>query len=95
MGFVKPFMIMSWTVNFIGEAPKVAEALTAQSEKLTGASKEEYDEALPHLIGLVRQSFGEPNPIVSITANGHGHTNSTNPYRQCQVEIKILYGVIV
>lgn len=86
---------MSWSIHFIGEPEKVTTALTAQSDKLSGASKEEYDAALPHLLGLVGQNFGEPSPVVSIAASGHGHSSAPKPYNQCQVKLELLYGTLV
>jgi alpha-galactosidase len=81
---------MSWSITLIGKPENVAKALEAHSEKLNGLSKVEYDDALPHLIGLVKQNFGTSN-LVKIDASGHGTENQ----RQCMVSIQNIYGVVV
>jgi hypothetical protein len=86
---------MSWSVVFIGKPENVAAALNEQSEKLDGASKVEYDAALPHLVGIVEQNFGENSPAVKITANGHGYTNGEQSSRQLTVSIELMYGTLV
>ena len=59
---------MSWSVHFIGHAQNVVRALKAESTRLSGPSKEEYDQALPHLCALVS---GNAGPTVDLRANGH------------------------
>lgn len=90
---------MSWSVQFIGQPVKVAEALTAQSATLSGQSKEEFDAALPHLTALVNQNFDVANPascVIKLAANGHGYaTNGTMQQSSVTVSIERLYGVIV
>lgn len=90
---------MSWSINFIGTAAKVAEALTSQSEKLDGQSKVEYDDALPAMVTLVKQNFepeGSPEPMVKITASGHGYaTNGEQKQRYFVVSLERVYGVLV
>jgi hypothetical protein len=61
---------MSWSVSFIGSPTKVIAALDKQAESLTGQSLSEYQEALPHLKGLVAQAVGE-NVAVRLSASGH------------------------
>lgn len=84
---------MSWSVSFIGKAENVAKALKENSNKLSGLSKTEYDDALPHFIGLVEQNFQKTadSPLIQITAAGHGHDN----YRQCTCSIQHLGGQLV
>jgi hypothetical protein len=68
---------MSWSIAMIGEPKNVITALTANSEKLTGQSRVEFDEALPHLIGLVSQNFAEPQNVVQkirLRASGSGYS---------------------
>lgn len=88
---------MSWGISFIGKSERVVEALKAQSEKLAGHSKEEYDAALPHMIALVEQNFGlANNELIQINANGHGHfQDNVTQNRKCNVQITSLYGVLV
>lgn len=88
---------MSWSVYFFGKPEKVVEALEKQSTQLTGLSKEEYDEALPHLIGLAKQNFRkEGDPMIKLNASGHGSkTGDEHTQRQCQVSLEIVYGMLV
>ena len=53
---------MSWSVQKIGKPEKVAAALDAYSEVLSGQSKQEYDEALPALKDRVKQVFDGLTP---------------------------------
>jgi hypothetical protein len=79
---------MSWSIGFTGKPEKVAEALDAYSEKLSDYSKEEYDNALPSMKGLVLQNFGSES-LVRITANGHGTKVDGVPkqgYLVCNIE---------
>lgn len=92
---------MSWSVGFIGNPSKVVEALEKHSDLITGQSKIEFDDALPHLVGLVKQNFaeeGENNAhvVIQLTANGHGYANGTvQMNRQVQVDLKRVYGLLV
>jgi hypothetical protein len=43
---------MSWSISFIGNPDKIVTALSENSAKVTGKSKEEYDAVLHHIIGL-------------------------------------------
>ena len=68
---------MSWSVSFTGRPEKVAEAIEAESAKLSGQSKVEYDAAKPHLAALVRQNFaregsGYNEPLIEVSAHGSG-----------------------
>lgn len=83
---------MSWSIVLIGKTENIVKALEEQSEKLSGGSKVEFDAALPHLVGLLNQNFtNEGNPVMQLTANGHGY----DTYRQCNVELKSLGGQLV
>jgi hypothetical protein len=65
---------MSWSVEFVGKVSQVVEDLTKHSEALEGQSKLEYDSALPHLVGVVKENFNNEGeePSVKISAYGHG-----------------------
>jgi hypothetical protein len=39
-------------------------------------SKLEYDSALPHLVGIVKENFGTNVPIVKLSAAGHGYASN-------------------
>lgn len=68
---------MSWSVQFEGNAFDVAAKLKEHSNNIADAvSKEEYDSALPHLVGLIEQQVNDAattGPQVKITANGSGY----------------------
>jgi hypothetical protein len=90
---------MSWNVEFIGKPQAVAKALSEHSENLQGQLKEEYDAALPHLVGLVEQNFSpiDPGRIIKIKAYGHGTINDKGEIadRNCVVTIEPTYGLVV
>jgi len=85
---------MSWSVNFIGKPEKVSEALMAQSAQMNGDSKVEYDAALPHLVALVNENFGNDSPV-KLAASGHGTAGGTNPNRYLTVTCEPIYGLLV
>lgn len=90
---------MSWSIGLIGTAPKVVQALKEQSEKFDGQTKIEYDDALPHLIGIVEQNFessGNSEVLVKVTANGHGYAvGGEQKQRYLAVNIERFYGQII
>lgn len=66
---------MSWSFNATGKPEALARAMDKYAKTLTGASKEEFDEALPHLKGVVLQNKIDPSYVgsyVKIDASGHG-----------------------
>ena len=83
---------MSWTAQYVGKPEKVVEALEAQSAKMSGESKVEFDDALPHLIGLVNQNFNY-GFLVKLVASGHGQTGE-KPVRQLTVSLELIYGFV-
>lgn len=85
---------MSWSITVIGKPENVAVALELESNKMDGQSKIEYESALPNLVGLVKENFGNASQIIKISANGHGFSGDPS-YRQCAVSIESLYGSIV
>ena len=87
---------MSWSISFIGTSEKVAEALTAYSEKIDGYSKVEYDKALPHMVALVKENFGNAGELVKCSASGHGYIVNDVPQQgHLNCEITSIYGVLV
>lgn len=60
---------MSWSVSYIGSPEKVCAALDDYSTKLSGQSKEEFDEVLPNLKSLVSMNIG--GQAIRLSANGH------------------------
>lgn len=87
---------MSWSISFMGKPEKVAEALEQHSAKLDGNSKLEYDSVLPHLVGIVKQNYGDNMPAIRIEANGHGFVaNDEQKQSQMQVKLEMLPGLLV
>lgn len=87
---------MSWSIAFIGKPENVAKALEDNSAKLSGQSKTEFDAALPHLVALVKENFGQNSPTLKIAASGSGYsTGGEQVQRNCTVSIESLYGTIV
>lgn len=91
---------MSWSVTFIGTPDKVSAALDEHSQKIGDQSKIEFDEALPHLKGLVEQNFNKQfdstTPVIKLSASGSGYSvNGEQKQRQCSVTIEQLWGVLV
>ncbi len=83
---------MSWSLTYIGNPDKIVAALEANSAKLEGKSKEEYDEALPHLVALVKQNHNKAHePALKLTANGHAYDG----HSQCAVNLENLGGTLV
>jgi hypothetical protein len=89
---------MSWSVSVIGEPDKIIAHLEDLSVNQGGQSKVEFDDVLPHLIGLVKQNFsdtGQDPPVLKLAANGHGAcngvpgaTNSKQLYRNCNISLE-------
>lgn len=90
---------MSWSITIIGHPANVATALTAQSEKLEGQSKVEFDSALPHMAALVQENFnpeGSTQPVVKLAASGHGYaSNGEQKQRQFAASIEVFYATLV
>ena len=80
---------MSWNVNVIGRPDKVAEALDKYRNDLKGQSRFEYEEALPHLKGLVEQNVSE-DYLVKVEASGHASLDADGKktFGICHVSIK-------
>ncbi len=71
---------MSWSVSTKGKVSDVVKHLEDYSTILNGQSKIEYDDAMPHLIGLVKQNFdnveANDEPAIEINANGSGYASN-------------------
>jgi hypothetical protein len=86
---------MSWSVSCIGKPEKISQALKDYSNTVTGQSKEEYDKALPHLVGLVEQNFHKSNDslLINFSASGSGYVNGGELISSsCQIKIEQMYG---
>jgi len=88
---------MSWSVILIGNPDNIVKALQQNSEKLNGTSKDEFDAALPHLIGLVKENSNKTQqPVLKLSASGHGYLRDSEfDYKTCQVLIEDIGGLIV
>lgn len=86
---------MSWSVTYLGTPDKICDALNKYSESLSGQSKNEFDEASPHIKSLLLQNVGAS--IFRLNASGHAQFNSegnkTSGY--CAVNIEQIYGLLV
>lgn len=86
---------MSWSICFIGKPENVAKALYDQSAKMEGQSKIEYDSALPHMVALVNETFGNEY-LTKINANGHGYAvGDEQKNRQLAISIELIYNNLV
>lgn len=80
---------MSYSVSFKGTPAQVTQQLQDESNRQTGQSKEEYDNALPHLLGLVAQNTGYEGRMIEISAYGHGLIeNGIVKYSSCTVKLQ-------
>jgi hypothetical protein len=86
---------MSWAVTASGTPGAVAAALRQYGETLTGQSRRAYDDALPHLVGLVEQNFaqaefaGHASAELIVEASGSGiATAARQILRECSVSIR-------
>lgn len=79
---------MSWSVNVIGKPENIISFLEGYSTSLTGQSKEEFDEAMPSIKGLVAMNFNRngSQPTLQLEANGHAVLSDTG-YGTCNVRI--------
>ena len=82
---------MSWSVSYIGVPDKINAKLDEFGETLTGQSKQEFDEAKPHLQSLLAQNVGQ-NAVVRLNASGHAtFHDGTKQYGNCLVSIEQFY----
>ncbi|MHB8362723.1 MAG: hypothetical protein ACYDBX_03835 [Patescibacteria group bacterium] len=91
---------MSWSIGFIGKPENIHAAIERESEKLSGQSKIEFDDAAPHLIALVEQNFNNQEghfPILlKIRAAGSGFADTGGQHnRSCTVLIEQFYENLV
>lgn len=88
---------MSWSINLIGKPDSLIEALNANSAKLDGNSKQEYDEVLPSMIGIIKMNYSATlPPVLQLSAAGQGYsTNGVPQHSQCSFELKPLNGILV
>jgi hypothetical protein len=87
---------MSWSIGLIGKPENLVKALKAESERLKDQSKEEFDAALPHMIGLIELNVSE-NPVpMKLEASGHGYIeDGKKKYQTCSCAVNPLGSVLV
>ncbi len=85
---------MSWSIELNGTPDEVVAALQEYAATLSGQTRVEYNSALPHLIGLVRQTFmSDQSAMVELSANGTGLAKGVVQInRSCSVLIRPFYG---
>lgn len=79
---------MSWSLNVVGTRDNIRAALKAESSRLTGQSKEEFDDALPHLDALLELNINTANlqQLYELEASGHASfTDGRLTYRSVNV----------
>lgn len=88
---------MSWSITYVGKAENIVKALNDYSGKVAGQTKLEFDDALPHLVGILNQNFSEGGAeLLSLTASGSGWAaDGKQVSRNLQVKLERLYGVVV
>lgn len=84
---------MSWSTSATGTPDEVVDHLTKYGATLTGQSKVEFDAALPHLTGLVKENFdntpGQAPSKLSLSAYGSGFAKDGQQVnRSCGVTLK-------
>ena len=91
---------MSWSVNMVGVSAAIAEALPKEAEKHDGQSRLEFEAALPHLLGIIRENFvanqGVSEAVLHLEASGHGHVrDGLQIQRSLRVKLDSFYATLV
>lgn len=85
---------MAWSISLIGTPADISSELASHSQSLIGDSKAEFDEALPHLQGLVNQNLypdetGSSSQALHLSASGHASKTDGKKYQSsCHVSIQ-------
>lgn len=88
---------MSWSIQIIGKPENIIPALEEQSKSMTDVqSKLEFDSALPHLVGICKENFGNENCLMKLSASGHGYSkDGEQKQRQLIVTAEMIWGKLV
>lgn len=88
---------MSWSVSYIGKPEKIVEALNQHTSSLSGQSLEEYQDALPYLIGIVQQNLNtDYDLILNFSAGGSGYrADGVYKHKSCTIKLEQMYGKIL
>ena len=84
---------MSFSVSFVGRPDAIKRELENESQRLTGASKEEFDAIRPALEAVIDQNVAAsgPSPALHVEANGHASfVDGIKTFGQCSVGVKRL-----
>lgn len=88
---------MSFSVSFVGKPDALKRALAAESERLTGQSKEEFDAVKPAIETILDQNVnlgGDPS-VFRVDANGHANfKDGVKQYGNCVVNVQRV-GILV
>lgn len=85
---------MSWNVSMIGKPENIKAALEKYSESLSGVSRQEYDDAKPHLIGLVDQNVS--GSLIKVNASGHAtFVDGVKKHGSCSAAVEPFYANMV
>lgn len=87
---------MSWSINYIGKPENIAKAIESHSEgPPDNQCEREWQQAKPHILGIVRLNHGDGNNIVLVQASGHGtFVDGKCTSSNCQVSVEYPYGVV-
>lgn len=89
----KERFIMSWSVSCLGKPAKVIEYLESEETKSRCGTRDEYEAALPHIVGIVAlNQFPEQNdyvePVLKVEASGSAYTvNGERKTSSCRVSV--------
>ena len=89
---------MSWSISYIGVPDKINAKMEEYSASLTGQSKEEFDEAKPHLQALVAANVPGlvGTQLIKLDASGHANfTDGKKTYGICSVTVQQFYGTVL
>lgn len=87
---------MSYSVTFIGTPEKIVEALEEYSTKISGPSKEEYENALPSIVALVKLNKSTYPSLLKVGAYGHASSVEGKVIQStCGVIIESVNGTLV
>lgn len=79
---------MSWSITTEGKPEEVVAKLNEYSGSLTGGSKDEFDAAMPHIVGLVNENRKKEGTQhtgpVKVRVSGFGSRSTTDGVEQTQ-----------
>jgi len=85
---------MSWSLSIIGQAPKLSAALDEVAKGFVGESLIEFNEARPHLQGLLALEVNASS-LFKLTAGGHAtFVNGQKINGYVTVSLEQLYAIL-